>query len=197
MTETQKKTLGLAIASFVLGCFFFIPLIGFLLSVPAVILGIIALVKISHSNNTLGGSGFAIGGIIMGAIAILIIPILFLMAAIAIPNFLRARLHANEAAAISSLRTIGSACEAYRIASNPPTYPSSLSDLSNANPPYIDAMLGYGTKQGYTFTYTNKGASRYECIATPITENATGIHTFYIDDTGVIRLRNANGPPIE
>lgn len=197
MTETQRKTLGLAIASFVLGCFFFIPLIGFLLSVPAIILGIVALVKISHSNNTLGGSGFAIGGIIMGAIAILIIPILAIMAAIAIPNLLRARLHANETAAISSLHTISVACETYRAAESPPNYPSSLSDLSNANPPYIDATLGYGTKQGYTFMYTKRGDSKYECIAAPITENVTGMRTFYVDDTGVIRSRNANGPPIE
>ena len=51
MTETQKKTLGIAIASLICGCFFIIPLLGFLLSIVAIILGIIAISKINKNEE--------------------------------------------------------------------------------------------------------------------------------------------------
>lgn len=73
----QKKTLGMAIASLVFGCFLLIPLLGLVFSIPAIILGIIALVKIGHNKETLKGSGLAIAGIILGAIGIIIIPIYY------------------------------------------------------------------------------------------------------------------------
>ena len=60
MVETiQKKTSVLAILSLVFGCFFLIPLLGFAFSIPALVLGIIALVNISKEDNNLKGRGFS------------------------------------------------------------------------------------------------------------------------------------------
>ncbi len=126
----------------------------------------------------------------------IVVAIIALLAAIAIPNLLRARLNANEAAAISSLRTISTACESFRATQSPLSYPANLAALSGAVPPYIDNTLGGGTKQGYTFVYAG-GANVYTCTGSPVTPNVTGTRVFFVDESGVIRLNNAAGNPIE
>lgn len=136
----------------------------------------------------LGKKGFTLVEIMI------VVAIIILLAAIAIPNLLRARLNANEAAAISSLRTISTACESFRAAQTSPTYPATLATLSGATPAYIDATLGSGTKQGYTYTYVLVGANQYTCTAAPQTAGVTGSRTFFVDETGVI---TSGGTPIE
>lgn len=177
MGEGQgKKTLGMAIASLVFGCFFLIPLLGIVFSIPAIILGIIALVKIGHNKETLKGSGMAIAGIILGAIGILIIPIIAIFAAIAIPNFLRARLRANEASAQARVRTVGTAIEAYA-AANEGKYPLSESELINTQPPYLDQAYNNNTVQGYNYSI-KLNPDTYEITAKPVECGATGIQVF-------------------
>ncbi len=126
----------------------------------------------------------------------IVVAIIGLLAAIAILNLLRARVNSNESAAKGSLRTLSSACESFRAAQNPPTYPANLAALSGANPPYIDATLAGGTKQGYVFTYALVSANQFTVTATPVTPNVTGVNTFFVDETGVIRFTNAAGNPI-
>lgn len=127
----------------------------------------------------------------------IVIAIIALILAIAVPNFLRAKINANETAAISSLHTIGIACENYRLDQASPDYPASLATLSSATPPYIDSALGSGTRRGYTFTYTRVSTSQYTCTAAPQTPNVTGSRTFYLDQTGIIRLNNSSGSVVE
>jgi len=127
----------------------------------------------------------------------IVVAIIALLAAIAIPNLLRARHNANESAAIGALRTISAACESFRAAQTPTTYPANLAALSGANPAYIDNTLGGGTKQGYTFAYVLVNANQYTCTATPTVANVTGTRVFFVNETGVIRLTNAAGLPIE
>ena len=127
----------------------------------------------------------------------IVVAIIGLLAAIAIPNLLRARLNANEAASKASLRTISTSCESFRAAQNPPTYPATLAALGAANPPYIDGTLSAGAKQGYTFTYALVNANQYTVTAAPTTANITGVNTFFVNETGVIRFTNAAGNPIE
>ncbi len=87
MAEGQnKKTLGTAIASLVCGCLFLIPLLGMLSGLAAVVLGIIALVYISGNKETLKGKGLAIAGIILGGIGLILVPIVFLLAALIVPR---------------------------------------------------------------------------------------------------------------
>lgn len=124
----------------------------------------------------------------------IVVAIIALLAAIAIPNLLRARHNANETAAIGSLRTISTASESYRAAQTPTTYPANLGVLAGAIPPYIDATLGLGTKQGYNFAYALVDANRYTCTASPVTPGTTGTRVFVVNESGVI---TTGGQPIE
>jgi len=127
----------------------------------------------------------------------IVVAVISLLAAISIPVFLRARIQANETSAIGSLRTISTACVSFRSIQNPLAYPNNLNELSTATPPYIDQILGSGTKEGYNFTYTFVGTDQYTITATPVTLNVTGIRTFFMDESGVIRVNNAAGAPVE
>ena len=132
----------------------------------------------------------------------IVVAIISLLAAIAIPNLLRARHNANEAASIGALRTISTACESFRSAQTPPTYPANLAALSGAVPPYIDAGLAGATaaasaRQGYFYTYARVNANQFTCTASPAVTGTTGTRIFFVDESGVIRLNSAAGAPIE
>ena len=127
----------------------------------------------------------------------IVVAIIVLLAAIAIPNLLRARLSANEATAIAAMRTLSTAAESYRAAQSPPAYPSNLSALSSANPPYIDSVLGGGIKSGYNFTWSGSG-NTYGVTGAPQTANVTGVRSFFVDQSGVVRVgTDSSGTPIE
>ena len=99
---------GYAIASLVLGILS-LPTVGLLLvgAMTSVALGVVALVKASRQPEEYGGKGMAITGIILAAVSILIMPIVIgIVAAIAIPSMLRARVSANESAAIADVRAV-------------------------------------------------------------------------------------------
>ena len=127
----------------------------------------------------------------------IVVAIIGLLAAIAIPNLLRARLNSNEAAAKRDMRTFSTALENFRASQNPPTYPPNLVALSAANPNYVDAVMASGTKLGYTFTYSFVSTYQYTVTATPRTPNVTGVSTFFVDESGVVRFNNVAGTPIE
>jgi prepilin-type N-terminal cleavage/methylation domain-containing protein len=117
----------------------------------------------------------------------IVVAIIGLLAAIAIPNLLRARINANEGAIRSDLRTFSSACESYRAAHNPPAYPQAITDLTGANPTYLDASWAAGTqKHGFTFGYAAPAdpANTYALLATPVANAA--INLYCVDQTGVI-----------
>ncbi|MDD5069165.1 MAG: prepilin-type N-terminal cleavage/methylation domain-containing protein [Candidatus Omnitrophica bacterium] len=116
----------------------------------------------------------------------IVVAIIALLAAIAIPNLLRARVSANEAAAAAAMHTIAAAQIQYR-ASNP-TY-ASLGTLGNATPPYIDSRLAGGSKQGYNFTSGFSTGANFWAAGEP--QDNTAAHTFYIDEDGVI-CRSSN-----
>ena len=134
---------------------------------------------------------------------LIVVAIILIIAAIAIPNLLRARIAANEASAASSLRTINTACVTYSSSYN--NYPANLSSLGPSNgatPTSTDADLldqvlapaGGGntsTKSGYIFTYTGTGYT-YTVVAGPIGLNQTGVRYFYTDPSGVIRYNSGS-----
>jgi len=119
----------------------------------------------------------------------IVVAIIALLAAIAIPSFLRARLNANESAAISALHTISAAAQSYRSVN--PTYPGTLASLACANPAYIDNVLGSGAKQGYSF-YLEGYTFTFSATARPITYQRTGVRSFYVDESGIIRYTTAS-----
>jgi len=125
---------------------------------------------------------------------LIVVAIILIIAAIAIPNLLRARIAANEASAVSSLRTMNTASITYDTSYG--TYPTALTNLApvasgttptSTSADLLDAVLTTSPfqKSGYTFTFTGTG-SVYGIHANPITQNQTGVRGFYTDQTGVI-----------
>ena len=105
-----EKTSGLAIASLIFGLLF----LFFPLSIVAIVFGHISLSQIKKSAGRLGGKGLAIAGLVLGYLGIAMIPLILIIAAIAIPNLLRARIAANEASAVSAVRRISAAQVTYQ-----------------------------------------------------------------------------------
>ena len=146
---------------------------------------------------------------------LIVVAIILIIAAIAIPNLLRSRIAANQASAVGSLRTLNTAEVTYSTTYNT-GYSSTLSDLGPAaagqNTPtasyagLIDEVLaGIGSaggtaatanqssKSGYTFVYspaatdaTNK-IDFYSFTASPVSQGTTGTNFYYTDQSGVIR----------
>lgn len=117
--------------------------------------------------------------------------VLLMLAAISIPNLMRARLTSQEAAAAVALHTIASVELQWR-ATNPGF--ASLSQLGSATPPYIDSVLASGTKLGYTFSVTPSSSNDtfFACATpSPILVNA---HGFYIDEEGILCRTTTTAP---
>lgn len=125
----------------------------------------------------------AIAGFTLVEIMI-VVGIIVLLAALAIPGILRSRLNANESTAIAGLRAIATAATAYRAVNS--AYPGNLSAFINTDPPYIDSILGSGVKQGYLFAFSG-AADSFNATANPETQNITGVRGFFVDATGVVR----------
>jgi prepilin-type N-terminal cleavage/methylation domain-containing protein len=122
----------------------------------------------------------------------IVVAIIALLAAIVIPNLLRARLNANESTAISALRTVASSAISYRSVNS--GYPANLAALSSATPAYIDNVLGNGSKNGYDFALTGSTNS-FTATGRPTTFQTTGVRGFFVDESGVLRWTNANAAP--
>jgi len=101
----------------------------------------------------------------------IVVAIIALLAAIAIPNLLRARLNASETYAQATLRTISTACESYAAANNG-LYPDDFTaDLYSVDPKYVNKdflvdCIAATPCQGYVFTCDTLTNTAYECKAT-------------------------------
>lgn len=101
MNQGQPKTAGIAIAALVLS----------ILCMPVgFVLGIIAYIKINDSRGTMGGKGLAIVAMCM---PVLMVPIIGILAAIAVPNFIRYQLRAKQSEAKFTLQAIKTSQEAF------------------------------------------------------------------------------------
>lgn len=118
----------------------------------------------------------------------IVVAIIGLLAAIAIPNLLRARINANDQAIKGDLRTFSSAMESYRAAKNPPAYALALSDLTGASPAYLDNTWTNTTvrRRGHAMTFTSATAGATYTLEAASTANESAI-TYCVDQTGVIR----------
>jgi len=136
---------------------------------------------------------------------LIVVAIILIIAAIAIPNLLRSRIAANEASAVGSLRTLNTAEVTYNT-----TYPSSgfactlgvlgppsgSTSVSSANAGLIDSNLAAGVKSGFSFllpassgcTPTSTGINTtYDITASPVSPGVTGQRYFCTDPSGVIQ----------
>lgn len=197
------ETSGKAISSLITGI---VGLLLFPAAIAAIILGHLSQSDIRKSNGRLQGAGMALAGLILGYAVIALIPVILIVAAIAIPNLLRARIAANEALAVHSVREIHAAEVTYYLANPGTGYTCSLSDLarneqaaSMTKARLIDGRLASGTKSGYQFVVQScqrpeKGEGKYQVVAYPVSRNQTGVRAFCSDETGVIKF-DASGSP--
>src|SRR6266550_8633135 len=142
---------------------------------------------------------------------LIVVAIILIIAAIAIPNLLRARIAANESSAVSGVRTVNTAEISYNSAYPTVGYSGALAKLGDGGncpaPPtqatacLIDNVLatnGAGNgKSGYSFTYLavvggtlNTG---YAINANPTTLNQTGVRSFCSVADAVVRFRPSGG----
>lgn len=180
---------GMAIASMVLGILGCIPPLG-------LVLGIVAYRNAKNKPLEYGGHGFAIAGIILNAIGILLIPVFILMvAATAVPNLIAARSAANEASAISSLRTISSA-EATWIQTWGNGKCGELADLGREG--LIKKELASGTYNGYRFevVFSREKGRLCDVYATP-ESTAAGSRSFLFSGDGDLHGADKKGRKAE
>jgi prepilin-type N-terminal cleavage/methylation domain-containing protein len=127
---------------------------------------------------------------------LIVVAIILIIAAIAIPNLLKSKMAANEASSVGSLRTINTGEVTYASSCPNTGYSVSLAELNTGaacigGKGIIDTVLAGGVKSGYTFAYAPVAAgglnSTYTTTAMPVTYQTTGQRSFFSDQTGVIR----------
>ncbi len=114
----------------------------------------------------------------------IVVAIIALLAAIAIPNLLRAKLNANDSLAKSTVRALSTSSESYATAHNG-NYPTNVTSLTGANPAFLNNAYCDSTISGYFYTCTFT-TSTYTLSATPVTVGTTGTTTYTISTGGVL-----------
>jgi prepilin-type N-terminal cleavage/methylation domain-containing protein len=135
---------------------------------------------------------------------LIVVAIILIIAAIAIPNLLRARIAANESSGAASVRTIDTAEISYTTSYPAQGYSATLVALgpggANAACPgaasgsacIIDGLLAAGTKSGYRVTYTALGAvpvADFVVSNDPTTVQTTGVKGFCSTSDNVVRFK--------
>ena len=127
----------------------------------------------------------------------IVVAIILIIAAIAIPNLLSARMAANESSAVGATRTVNTACIAYTSTYNI-GFPAALSNLGPAvtadstAADLIDSSIVSGYKSGYDFVYVsaapdaNGFINSYTFNANPTAPGQSGTRYFYSDQSGLI-----------
>jgi type IV pilus assembly protein PilA len=127
---------------------------------------------------------------------LIVVAIILIIAAIAIPNLIRSKIAANQASAVASLRTLNTSTVLFN--TNYGLYPTALSSMatngaaSSTAADMIDNVLSTGTKSGYSFSWSGGGTTgSYAIFASPVTLNSTGTVYYYTDQSLVIRSNPA------
>jgi len=135
---------------------------------------------------------------------LIVVAIILIIAAIAIPNLLRARIAANESSAVAAIRTLNTAQISYNSAYPTVGYSANLTNLAGTTcaPPnsgsacLIDTNLAAGTKSGYTFAMAATASGTlnvgYQASADPLNPNQTGVRYFCSFEDGVVRSGSAS-----
>ena len=127
---------------------------------------------------------------------LIVVAIILIIAAIAIPNLLRARIAANESSAVASVRTVNTAQITYNSSYSSVGYATTLANLagSSCTPTsacLIDSQLGAGSKSGYSFGIANTTGTPVVCyniLAAPVQPNQTGVRYFCSFEDAVVRV---------
>jgi type IV pilus assembly protein PilA len=136
---------------------------------------------------------------------LIVVTIILIIAAIAIPSLMRSKIQANETSAVETLRTLNGSILLY--SNSYGGFPHALSDMgpasggtpaSSAAADLIDSVLAGGVKSGYKFAYVagatdpSSDVLTYTITATPVVAGSTGQRSFFTDQSGTIR-NTSNG----
>lgn len=146
---------------------------------------------------------------------LIVVAIILIIAAIAIPNLMRAKIAANQAAAVEGVRTITSASITYS-STYSTGFPDSLATLGGVVPASCNGAIllddvittAPNQKSGYTFAYTPVGApipnsppgcpaayNQYLVTAAPVKIGTTGENSYCADEPAVIHFDTSGNPP--
>ena len=119
----------------------------------------------------------------------IVVAIIALLAAIAIPNLLRARMSSNDALAQATLRAVSTAAESFGTANNGnyPTGTTDLTSLTTPTPAYLNYdYVAHSPVAGYTYAIGTMTTAAYTITATPTTCNTSGSQVYTIQTGGVL-----------
>ena len=130
---------------------------------------------------------------------LIVVAIILIIAAIAIPNLMASRMSANESSSVQEVRAITTAEVVYSTQYNIGYAPAlvNLGDggaISSTSAGLIDAVLAAGSKSGYSFTYAAlnpDAATHYQSFSLnsdPLNPGYSGRKHFFTDQTAVIRV---------
>ena len=145
---------------------------------------------------------------------LIVVAIVLVISAIAIPSYLRSRMQANEASAVGSVRMINTSAITYSSTYVSVGFPTNMADMGGAIPCspssttacILEDTIAQGTKSGYAFVWTGDGATpsvAYSLTGTPLVVGGSGQRMFCTDQTSVIRFDpsgagcNVSSRPIE
>jgi len=129
---------------------------------------------------------------------LIVVAIILIIAALAVPSFLRSKIAANESAAAAAVRIVTSAQISYSSAYPSVGFSSSLASLGGTScaPPtpasacIIDDALASGQRSGYNFVVANVSgtpATGYNVLATPSAYNSSGVRNFCAYEDSMLR----------
>ncbi len=173
----------LAYSSASTSIFLIIPFIGGAISgIWGIIVGVKGFKRVH--NFTTARAIFAYFNIIVIIFAIGI------LAAIAIPNILKARMNVNNATAETTVKAISTAIETYRAANNG-MYPKAEDELISANPPYLSQAYDNKEIAGHKYLLELNTTS-YKIVAKPISCGTTGTNIITVGTDGILQEETCN-----
>lgn len=145
---------------------------------------------------------------------LIVVTIILIIAAIAIPSLVKSKIQANETSAVGSLKALNESVLLY--SNSYGSFPHVLSDMgpttggtapTSTSADLIDAVLASGVKSGYRFVYAagstdpSGNVLSYTITATPVAVGSTGQRSFFTDQSGTIRASfngtaDVSSPPL-
>jgi len=120
---------------------------------------------------------------------LIVVAVIGIIAAIAVPNLVKSKAVANEGAAISAVRAVVTAQMTYAVKGGSGSFAADLTELQAAN--LIDSVLGSGTLEAYSLSVSGNSAG-FAVNARPLVYGNSGTRSFDSDESAVLRYTTAD-----